>query len=74
MGPIWGLQDLGGPHIDPMNFAIWEDLENNKIKLGMYDYNVLWGYCHNTTQLHNTAPYQGWHMYWQIGSGASTFK
>ena len=22
MGPIWGLQDTGGPHVDPMNFAI----------------------------------------------------
>ena len=24
MGPIWGWQDPGGPHIGPMNFAIWE--------------------------------------------------
>ena len=23
MGPIWGRQDLGGPHVGPMNFAIW---------------------------------------------------
>ena len=23
MGPIWGRQDLGGPHAGPMNFAIW---------------------------------------------------
>ena len=23
MGPIWGQQDPGGPHDDPMNFAIW---------------------------------------------------
>ena len=22
MGPIWGRQDPGGPHVDPMNFAI----------------------------------------------------
>ena len=22
MGPIWGRQDPGGPHIDPMNLAI----------------------------------------------------
>ena len=21
MGPIWGRQDLGGPHVGPMNFA-----------------------------------------------------
>ena len=24
MGPFWGRQDLGGSHVDPMNFAIWE--------------------------------------------------
>ena len=23
MGPIWGRQELGGPHVGPMNFAIW---------------------------------------------------
>ena len=23
MGPIWGRQDLGGPHVGPMNFAIF---------------------------------------------------
>ena len=26
MGPIWGRQDTGGPHVGPMNFAIWADL------------------------------------------------
>ena len=25
MGPIWGRQDPGGPHVGPMNFAIWAD-------------------------------------------------
>ena len=23
MGPIWVQQDPGGPHVGPMNFAIW---------------------------------------------------
>ena len=23
MGPIWGRQDPGGPHVGPMNMAIW---------------------------------------------------
>ena len=23
LGPIWGRQDPGGPHVGPMNFAIW---------------------------------------------------
>ena len=26
MGPIWGRQDPGGPHVGPMNFAIWANL------------------------------------------------
>ena len=27
MGLIWGRQDPGGPHVGPMNFAIWECLK-----------------------------------------------
>ena len=23
MGPMWGRQDPGGPHVGPMNLAIW---------------------------------------------------
>ena len=26
LGPIWDRQDPGGPHVGPMNFAIWEVL------------------------------------------------
>ena len=25
MGPIWGRQDPGGPHVGPMNFAMWDN-------------------------------------------------
>ena len=25
MGPIWGQEDPGGPHVGPMNFAIWDE-------------------------------------------------
>ena len=25
MGPIWGRQDPDGPHVGPMNFAIWDE-------------------------------------------------
>ena len=25
IGPIWGRQDPGGPHVGPMNFAIWDN-------------------------------------------------
>ena len=24
MGPVWGRQEPGGPHVGPMNFAIWD--------------------------------------------------
>ena len=24
MGPIWGRKNPGGPHVGPMNFAIWD--------------------------------------------------
>ena len=27
MGPIWGRQGPGGPHVGPMNFAIWPVLQ-----------------------------------------------
>ena len=26
MGPIWGRQDPGGPHVGPINFAIWGNI------------------------------------------------
>ena len=26
MDPIWGRQDPDGPHVGPMNFAIWGSL------------------------------------------------
>ena len=26
MGPIWGRQDPGGPHVGPMNFAMWDGM------------------------------------------------
>ena len=28
MGPIWGRQEPGGPHVSPMNFAIWECIQH----------------------------------------------
>ena len=29
MGPIWGRQDPGGPHVSPMNFPIWVDARHD---------------------------------------------
>ena len=37
MGPIWGRQDPGEPHVGPMNFAIWDT------------FNFYWFYAYFTT-------------------------
>ena len=39
MGPIWGRQDPGGPHVGPMNFAIWEampQIYHDRCSIGEY--------------------------------------
>ena len=28
MGPIWGREDPGGPHVGHMNFDFWDVLHN----------------------------------------------
>ena len=33
MGPIWGRQGPGGPHVGPMNFAIWVGILYKKVHL-----------------------------------------
>ena len=33
MGPIWGRQDPGGPHVGHMNFAIWDMLNQEQFKV-----------------------------------------
>ena len=34
-GPIWGRQDPGGPHVGPMNFAIWVDMNMDLPKIDL---------------------------------------
>ena len=34
MGPIWDRQGPGGPHVGPMNFAIWEHITQPLIENG----------------------------------------
>ena len=42
MGPIWGRQDPGGPHVGPMNFAIWDIWKgirsNSMLKSNLFKY------------------------------------
>ena len=33
MGPIWGRQDPGGPHVGPMNLHLWDVTQDNSIKI-----------------------------------------
>ena len=40
MGPIWGRQDPGGPHVGPMNFAIWVHPEINGLSPMIYNSSV----------------------------------
>ena len=48
MGSIWGLQDPGGPHVGPMNFAIWSfwlarsNVTDHRQNGGMSLY-IIWG-------------------------------
>ena len=53
MGPTWGRQDPGGPHVRPMNFAIWVYILPSSATL-----SVLCNYftenlkCHDRTALY----------------------
>ena len=38
MGPTWGRQDPGGPHVGPINFAIWASL--NELQFARTDYAI----------------------------------
>ena len=29
MGPIWGRQDPGGPHVGPMNLGVWAAIKQS---------------------------------------------
>ena len=41
MGPIWGRQDPGGPHVVPMNFAIWKTMLVEGAQLSALFYVVI---------------------------------
>ena len=47
MGPIWGRQDPVGPHVDPINFAIWVPFRN--LRGHSYKYNTIPIICNQIT-------------------------
>ena len=46
MGPIWGRQDPGGPHVGPMNFAICDALFHSNILTPVITIFVIKCNCH----------------------------
>ena len=55
MGPIWGRQDPGGPHVGPINLAIWVTSTKHSAHFvhkqrvlmhGHQGWNVRHGLCH----------------------------
>ena len=40
MGPIWGRQDSGGPHVGPMNFATWDSMAYDLLNIGSGNVSV----------------------------------
>ena len=46
MGPIWGRQNPGGPHVGPMNFAIWDGIE--------IDSDLQWLQTHSSASTQST--------------------
>ena len=49
MGPTWGRQDPGGPHVDPMNLAIWALYDATVCKTSRTDlvlelHTMMWAY------------------------------
>ena len=51
MGPTWGQQDPGGPHVGPMNLAIWVWLVISMLYITSCDI----GQCYDVTQLYPEA-------------------
>ena len=43
IGPIWGQQDPGGPHVGPMDFVIWDNF--SQICTHMWDMKCFLWFC-----------------------------
>ena len=67
MGPIWGRQDPGGPHVGPVNFAIWDYLNQSVISQTIHPISqhhwwamgcLLWGFQGKFTTLYQRCTVQ----------------
>ena len=43
VGPIWSRQDLGGPHVGSVNFAIWVGIRNRTFVLLLFIWEMAMG-------------------------------
>ena len=72
MGPIWGQQDPGGPHVGPMNFAIWAWLQENTWER---DSGIVLSSCHCAELLLGSVSIQIYKYHipdiWQHRSGST---
>ena len=71
MGPIWGRQDPGGPHVGPMNFAIWDyssmapklnmvlSIYDRRLILNKTPSNELLALCEGNTPVSGGFPHKG---------------
>ena len=50
MGPILGRQDPGGPHVGPMNFAIWDGLLPDGTNVNQDPWRDMVLLCHGETE------------------------
>ena len=64
MGPIWDWQGPGGPHVGPMNFAIWANVMHTRVSYAMSivmktSCVIMWKYstCHNKNIVCQKFPY-----------------
>ena len=51
IGPTWGGQDPGGPHVGPMNLAIWVDTQICDINFYTYHWIMMIG-CQSSSSVH----------------------
>ena len=56
MGPIWGWQDPDGPHVGPMNFAIWDVMTD---VMGSWTFINNWVFCSEYVIIFKSPQYTG---------------
>ena len=56
MGPIWGRQDPGGPHVGPMNLAIWDLLLAYQSRIDLCGTSCIYIWADQTVFIYSNRP------------------